>query len=73
MKGDRDMKAKIIYKDPERGTWRRKTIEVEVNDVCLIVREFIKITKLPRYTYISKVRCGRYEYQWNGDAKLAAW
>lgn len=67
------MKATVFYKDPESNAYRRKTIEVEKNDVCLIVREFIKIKKLPRYTYITRVKCGRYEYQWYADAKLAAW
>lgn len=68
------MKAKVFYKEENRfgeTKYRSKTVEVEVNDACLIVREFIKITKLPKYTYITHIKCGRYDYQWKGDCRGA--
>lgn len=58
------MKATIYYKvEKERAT--RKTIDVEKNEPCSIVREFVKVTGVSKYrTYISHVRCGKYDYQW---------
>lgn len=29
-----------------------------------ILQEFIKITRLPQYTYVTHIKCGRYDYQW---------
>lgn len=63
------MKATVRFKD--NGAYRTKTFEVEKNEPCSIVRKFIEVTRLPRYTYITTVKCGRYEYQWHGDAKGA--
>ena len=63
------MKAKVRFK--ENGVYRTKTVEVEKNEPCTIVRKFIEVTNLPRYTYITTVKCGRTEYQWFGDAKGA--
>ena len=63
------LKAKVRFKD--NGAYRVKTVEVEKNEPCTIVRKFIEVTKLPRCTYITVVKCGRYEYQWFGDANGA--
>ncbi len=63
------MKAIVKFKD--NGKYRQKTIEVEKNEPNAIVRKFIEITSLPKYTYITTVKCGRIEYQWNGDANGA--
>ena len=65
-----DMKAKVFFKD-EQNKSRQKTIEVVKNEPNEIVREFIKATGRPRYTYIAHIRCGRYDYQWLGTAKEA--
>lgn len=64
------MKAKVFYKEEFLGELknRSKTIEVEKNDACLIVREFIKVTRKPKSTYITHIKCGRYDYQWKGNA-----
>ena len=63
------LKAKVRFKD--NGVYRVKTVEVEKNEPCTIVRKFIEATRLPKYTYITVVKCGRYEYQWFGDASGA--
>lgn len=63
------MKAIVKFKD--NGKCRQKTIEVEKNEPNAIVRKFIEITCLPKYTYITTVKCGRIEYQWYGDANGA--
>ena len=62
---------KAVIKFEENGKKRQKTISVEKNEPCTIVRKFIEVTKLPKYTYITVVKCGRYEYQWFGDASGA--
>lgn len=41
-----------------------KTIEVSKNEPNHILQEFIKITRLPQYTYVTHIKCGRYDYQW---------
>lgn len=64
------MKAKVYYKD-YNDTCRVKTIEIEKNEPNEIVRQFIKVTKLSRHTYITHIKCGRYDYQWRGTAKGA--
>lgn len=58
------MKAIVYYRvGNDRAT--RKTIEVEKNEPCSIVREFVKAMGVSKYsTYISHIRCGRYGYQW---------
>lgn len=61
------MKATIKFKD-YNGASRQKTIMVEKNEVNSIIREFIRITKRSRFTYITTVKCGRTEYQWFGEA-----
>lgn len=64
------MKAKVFYKEVFLGETkhRSKTIEVEKNAPCLIVREFIKVTGKPKSTYITHIKCGRCDYQWKGNA-----
>ena len=64
------MKAKVFYKD-EQNKGRQKTIEVVKNEPNEIVREFIRVTGRLKYTYISHIQCGRYDYQWLGIAKEA--
>ena len=66
---DKEMKAIVKFKD--NGVYRRKTVEVEKNEPCTIVKKFIEVTRLSRHTYITTVKCGRYEYQWFGDANGA--
>lgn len=58
------MKATIYYREGnERAT--RRTIEVEKNEPNSIVREFVKVTGVSKYsTYISHIKCGRWDYQW---------
>nr|DAP31930.1 MAG TPA: hypothetical protein [Caudoviricetes sp.] len=63
------MKAIVKFKD--NGKCRQKTIEVEKNEPNAIVRKFIEITRLSKYTYITTVKCGRLEYQWFDDANGA--
>ncbi|WP_417093814.1 hypothetical protein [Eubacterium sp.] len=63
------MKAVVKFKD--NGMRRQKTIEVEKNEPTAIVRKFIGITCLSKYTYITTVKCGRLEYQWFDDANSA--
>lgn len=63
------MKAVIKFK--ANGAYRQKTIEVEKNEPNAIVRKFIEITSLPKYVYVTTVKCGRVEYQWYGDANGA--
>lgn len=64
------MKAKIYYRRPDptlpRNKWKYtvKTIEVSKNEPNHILQEFIKITRLPQYTYVTHIKCGRYDYQW---------
>ena len=65
------MKATIKYRDVYSGKLRQKTIEVDKNEPNYIVREFCKNTRLPWWTYIFNVKCGRYEYQWRGIAEDA--
>ena len=66
------MKAIVRYKD-EKGTRRQKTIVVNNNEPNDILTNFLKATRLPRYTWVTTIKCGRYEYQWNGVAKEAWW
>ena len=63
------MKAVVRYKMD--GVYRTKTIKVEKNEPCHIVREFIKQAKVPKYTYITSVKCGRYVYEWLDTAYSA--
>ena len=63
------MKAIVKFKD--NGARRQKTIEVEKNEPNAIVRKFIEVTNMHKYTYITTVKCGRTEYQWFGDANGA--
>lgn len=63
------MKAKVFYKDGEKS--RVKTIEVEQNEPNLIVRKFVEAMRVSRNTYITHIKCGRYDYQWYGDAREA--
>ena len=65
------MKAKIYYKDFVTQKRRVKTIEVPKNEPNEIIREFVRITKVSRFTYITNVKCGRYDYQWKGIADEA--
>ena len=53
------MKAIVYYRvGNDRAT--RKTIEVEKNEPCSIVREFVKAMRVSKYsTYISHIKCGR--------------
>lgn len=60
------MKALVKYKDYYTGNRRQKTIEVDKNEPCSIVKEFARITKVSPFTYITTIKCGRYEYQWFG-------
>ena len=73
MKGSRDMKAKVFYKDYDTGKYRQKTVEIEKNDPNEAVRKFVELTGNCKSTYITHIRCGRYDYQWKGDANLASW
>lgn len=53
------MKAKIYYRRPDptlpHNKWKYtvKTIEVSKNEPNHILQEFIKITRLPQYTYVT--------------------
>ena len=58
------MKATIKFKHYS-GAMRQKTIEVTENEVNSIIRELAKVDRrVTRNTYITTVKCGRYEYQW---------
>lgn len=58
------MKATVYYKLGENRATKR-TIEVEKNEPNSIVRRFVEITGVSKYTtYISHIKCGRYDYQW---------
>ena len=63
------MKATVKFKD--NGAYRQKSFEVEKSEPNAIVKKFIEITRLPKYTYITIVKCGNRVYQWNGDANGA--
>ena len=58
------MKATIKYRDKYTNRIRQKTIEVSENEPNSIIREFCKVTRLDKFTDITTVKCGRYEYQW---------
>ena len=64
------MKAKIYYRRPDstlpHNKWKYtvNTIEGSKNEPNHILQEFIKITRLPQYTYVTHIKCGRYDYQW---------
>lgn len=70
------MKAKIYYRRPDstlpHNKWKYtvKTIEVSKNEPNHILQEFIKITRLPQYTYVTHIKCGRYDYQWYNSSNL---
>ncbi len=55
------MKAKIYYRRPDptlpHNKWKYtvKTIEVSKNEPNHILQEFIKITRLPQYTYVTHI------------------
>lgn len=64
MKGfneEEQMKATVFY-----GS-RRKTVEVMNRNPNEIIREFVKVTGVGRGTYVTHIKCGRYDYQWNGN------
>lgn len=65
------MKAKVSYKDICTGNRRTKTIEVEKNEPNAIIRKFVEVAKESKYTHISQIKCGRYVYEWNSEAKGA--
>ena len=71
------MKAKIYYRRPDstlpHNKWKYtvKTIEVSKNEPNHILQEFIKITRLPQYTYVTHIKCGRYDYQWYDSCNCA--
>lgn len=56
------MKAKIYYRRPDptlpHNKWKYtvKTIEVSKNEPNHILQEFIKITRLPQYTYVTHIK-----------------
>ena len=64
------MKAVVRYYDT-RNTYRVKTITVDKNEPNYIVREFIKLTHQPVWVRITRIKCGRVEYQWFDTAKAA--
>lgn len=64
------MKATIKYSDISNNK-RQKTINVTKNEPNAIIRQFIEVSNLPKYTYITTVKCGRVEYQWFGPANGA--
>ncbi len=64
------MKACVKYSDLHNKK-RQKTVNVAKNEPNDIIRRFIETTGLPKYTYITTVRCGRVEYQWFGPASGA--
>lgn len=64
------MKAMIKFE--ENGNRRQRTINVEKNEPNSIIRELAKVDKrIKPFTFISTIKCGRYEYQWYGTAKEA--
>lgn len=64
------MKAKVFYKN-EKKNMTTKTIDVPENEPCSIVRQFLAATGKPRCTYITHIRCGRFDYQWKDTAHSA--
>lgn len=64
------MKATIKF--VENGVKRQKTINVSKNEPNSIIRELARIdSRIKPYTYITTIKCGRYNYQWYGIAKEA--
>ena len=59
------MKATVFYKD---NGYRQCTISIAENEANAIVREFLRATRLPRNTYITRIRCGNRVYKWMGTA-----
>lgn len=66
------MKAKVYYKTApkgaSKGTSYQKTVEVDTWNPCEAVAAFIAATGASRSTYISHIKIGRKDYQWNGTA-----
>lgn len=61
------MKATVKFE--VNGKKTRRTIEVTKNEPNSIIRELAKVDeRINRFTYITTVKCGRYEYQWFGNA-----
>ena len=56
------MKAVVRFKLD--GKYRTKTVNVEKNEPNHIVREFVKQAKVPKHTYVTSIKCGRYVYEW---------
>ena len=65
------MKAVIRYKDWMTNTRKQKTVDTDTNEVNHIIRLFAKKLGAPTYTFVTTVKCGRYEYQWFSRIKEA--
>lgn len=65
------MKAVIKYKDVWENKKRQATIEVDKNEPNSIIRTAVEMGRFKPWDYVMTVKCGRYEYQWFGEAKLA--
>lgn len=63
------MKATVKWKDGTKI--RQKTMQVEKNEPNAIIRAFHNARVFGRETFVTTVKCGRYEYQWYGVAKDA--
>ncbi len=63
------MKATVKFVDGNKI--RQKTLQVEKNEPNSIIREFYNAGVFGKFTYITTIKCGRYEYQWNGEATEA--
>ena len=63
------MKAVVKYVD--HGKARQKTLNVERNEPNEILQAFLKEAKVPVYTYVRTIACGRYIYQWFDTADKA--
>lgn len=59
------MKAKMFYEN--RDGKHQKTIECENRNPNEIIAEFVRVTGVDRGTYVSHIKVGRYDYQWNGN------
>lgn len=60
------MKSRIYFKS--NGKSYQKTVDVSICNPCEAVAAFIAATGASRGTYISHIKIGRHDYQWNGTA-----
>ena len=64
------IKATIWWRTREKKL-RQCTINVSENEPNEIIREAVEQGKFTRLTYVWKIKCGKYLYQWYGLADYA--